>query len=313
MSFAFVFPGQGSQSLRMMDGVVNFPEVKEVFSEAKEILGVDFLAMLQEETQDSINQTINTQPLMLAAGFATYLLWRKHNGTRPTIMAGHSLGEWTALVASGVILFRDALQLVKLRALAMQAAVPMHAGAMAVVLGLDDDTVIKVCSEIEKTSKNVVAGANFNSPGQVVIAGDKTAVDLAIVALKANGAKKVQLLPISVPSHCSLMQGASKKLAEAIAPVEFRAPQIPVIHNYDNNVYTDVVLIKEALVKQLYSPIFWSKTINKIASMQISQILECGPGKVLAGLNKRINSNLISYSLQNESDLDKALAELKNN
>lgn len=311
MSFAIVFPGQGSQSLKMMDGVIDFPDIKKVFSQAKEVLGIDFLAMLQEETADNINQTVNTQPLMLASGFATYLLWREHKGSRPTIMAGHSLGEWTALVASGVIQFRDALKLVRLRALAMQDAVPAGEGAMAAVLGMDDNIVTKICNEVENNSGGVVSGVNFNSPGQIVIAGDKTSVDLAITALTDNGAKKVQLLPISVPAHCKLMIPASKKLASALASVEFRSPQIKVLHNYDTNSHTDLVAIKDALVRQLYSPVLWTQTINKIADMNLTQILECGPGKVLSKLNKRINSNLISYNLHNKADLDKALAELK--
>lgn len=311
MSFAFVFPGQGSQSLKMLDGILDFPDTKKIFSRAKEVLGVDFLAMLQEETPDNINQTINTQPLMLASGVATYLLWREHKGVKPTVMAGHSLGEWTALVASGVILFRDALKLVKLRATAMQEAVPIGEGAMGAVLGLDDDIVIKVCSEIEKSSGEIVAPVNFNSPGQVVIAGTKKAVDLALVALKDNGAKKVQLLPVSVPAHCKLMLPASKKLASALASVEFRAPQVKVLHNYDTKSHTNLVLIKEALVKQLYSPVLWTETINKIADMHVHQVLECGPGKVLSGLNKRINSHIVSYNLHNKDDLDKALADLK--
>ncbi len=311
MSFAFVFPGQGSQSLKMLDGILSFPDTKKVFSKAKEVLGVDFLAMLQEETADNINQTVNTQPLMLASGYATYLLWREHKGAKPVVMAGHSLGEWTALVASGVIPFRDALKLVKLRALAMQEAVPAGEGAMAAVLGLDDDAVIKVCTEIEKSSGEIVSGVNFNSPGQVVIAGSTKAVELAMAALKDNGAKKVQLLPVSVPAHSKLMLPASKKLASALASVEFRAPLVKVLHNYDTKSHTNLVLIKEALVKQLYSPVLWSETINKIADMHVNQILECGPGKVLSGLNKRINSNIVSYTLNNQADLDKALAELK--
>lgn len=311
MSFAFIFPGQGSQSLKMLDGIIDFPDTKKIFSKTKEVLGVDFLAMLQEETADNINQTVNTQPLMLASGFATYLLWREHKGAKPTVMAGHSLGEWTALVASGVIPFREALKLVKLRALAMQDAVPSGAGAMAAVLGLEDEVVIKVCAEIEKSSGGVVSGVNFNSPGQVVIAGDKQTVDLAIAALKDNGAKKVQLLAVSVPAHSKLMLPASKKLASAIASVEFRVPQVKVLHNYDTNAHTDIVAIKDALVKQLYSPVLWTKTINKIADMEIPHIVECGPGKVLSGLNKRINSSLISYNLHNQADLEKALAELK--
>jgi [acyl-carrier-protein] S-malonyltransferase len=192
----------------------------------------------------------------------------------------------------------------------MQDAVPAGEGAMAAVLGLDDATIIKICDEIETSTNGIVSAANFNSPGQVVIAGDKKTVDLAIMALKDSGAKKVQLLPVSVPSHSKLMIPASKKLASALASVEFRVPQVPVLHNYDTNSSTDLVAIKEALVKQLYSPVLWTKTMNKIADMHITNVLECGPGKVLSGLNKRINSHLVSYNLNNQADLDKALAEL---
>lgn len=311
MSFAFIFPGQGSQSLKMMDGISNFDIVNEVFLQAKTILGVDFLSMLQEDNADNINQTINTQPLMLSCGFATYLLWRKQGGIRPSFLAGHSLGEWTALVASGVITFMDALKLVKIRAASMQDSIAVNDGAMAAILGLDDNTIINICKEVEELSGKVVSAANFNSPGQVVIAGDKDAVVMAGNRLKEHGAKKVQLLAVSVPSHCSLMLPASKVLRNELTNVQFNPPQIPVLHNCDTQYYDDPATIKQALVKQLYSPVLWTTTINKLAAMNISHIVECGPGKVLSNLNKRINPLVVSYCLHNQDDLDKALAELQ--
>lgn len=311
MSFAFIFPGQASQSLKMLDGLNEFPQIKKTFARTKEVLGVDFLAMLQEETADNINQTVNTQPLMLAAGVASYLIWREHGGSRPSVVAGHSLGEWTALVASGVLSFKDALKLVRLRATAMQNAVKAGDGAMAAILGLDDDKVISICAIVEKETNGTVAPVNFNSPGQVVIAGDKTSVEKALIALKDGGAKKVQLINVSVPSHCKLMVPASKKLASAIASVEFKSPIIPIIHNVNAKPCTDIAEIKEALVKQLYSAVLWSQTIKKIADMGISQVLECGPGKVLSGLNKRIDERIVSYNLHNKDDLDKAFSSLK--
>jgi len=311
MSFAFVFPGQGSQSLKMMDGLIHLPEISQIFNQSREVLGIDFLAMLQEETPENINQTVNTQPLMLTADIAIYTLWSKLSNKKPSIMVGHSLGEWSALVASGVLSFTDALKLVKLRAEAMQEAVPEGVGAMAAILGLDDASVIKVCREVETQTLGVVAGVNFNSPGQVVIAGDKNSVEKAVEVLKENGAIKVQLLAVSVPSHCSLMKPAGEQLAEAIAEVEFKTPQIPVLQNFDANSYSDVNLIKDALVKQLYSPVLWTSTITKMADMGITQVLECGPGKVLTSLNKRISDKISSYTLNNQADLDKALAELQ--
>ena len=310
MAFAFVFPGQGSQSLKMMDGLLDCPVVNETFATAKEVLGIDFLAMLQEETADNINRTVNTQPLVLTAGYATYLSYLRRGGKKPSVMAGHSLGEWTALVAGGVIEFEDALKLVRLRAEAMQEAVAPGEGAMAAVLGMDDDKIIAICAQIVKDSGGVVAGVNFNSPGQVVIAGDKMSVDAAAIVLKENGAKRVQPLPVSVPSHCSLMLPASLKLAHALKTVHFNTPHIPVLHNYNVKSYTDTSLIKDALVKQLYQPVLWTKTILAIAADGVLQVVECGPGKVLSGLNKRITPNLVSYNLHNEADFEKVLAEL---
>ncbi|MBP9742760.1 MAG: ACP S-malonyltransferase [Burkholderiales bacterium] len=310
MAFAFVFPGQGSQSLKMMDELLEYPIIQETFDQAQQILGIDFLAMLQEETSDNINQTVNTQPLLLTAGYAIYKLWLSQMGDLPMVMAGHSLGEWTSLVASGVLNFTDALKLVKIRATAMQEAVLPGSGAMAAVMGLDDEKIISICDEIAQKTHGVVAAVNFNSPAQVVIAGDKISVEAASIALKDNGAKKVQPLAVSVPSHCKLMIPASEKLAEALANVEFKQPQIEVIHNFNVQSYTDTELIKQALVKQLYQPVLWSKTINTIANSGVTHIVECGPGKVLASLNKRINENLISYNLRNPAEFTKAMAEL---
>jgi [acyl-carrier-protein] S-malonyltransferase len=223
-------------------------------------------------------------------------------------MAGHSLGEWTALVASGVIDFKDALKLVRLRAESMQEAVKPGDGAMAAVLGLDDDVIVSVCKEVEKETAGVVAGVNFNSPGQVVIAGSTASVHRASEVLKEKGARKVQPLPVSVPSHCSLMLPASVKLSEALKNVNFNTPTIPVLHNFNVKEYSDTSLIKEALVKQLYMPVLWTQTINKIFEHGITKVVESGPGKVLSGLNKRINAEIVSYNII--SDFETVLTEL---
>ena len=309
MDFAFIFPGQGSQSLKMMDNQLSLEVVQETFEIAKNILGCNFLSMLQEETPDNINQTINTQPLVLTAGYAMYRSWIQKGGRLPKIMAGHSLGEWTALVASGVIDFNDALRLVRLRAESMQEAVKPGEGAMAAVLGLDDAIIIEVCNEAQKETGGVVAGVNFNSPGQVVIAGSANSVERASELLKEKGARKVQPLPVSVPSHCSLMIPASVKLAKALENVNFNAPTIPVLHNFNVEQYTNIAQIKEALVKQLYMPVLWTQTISQIVNNGVTSIVESGPGKVLSGLNKRINTEIISYNII--SDLETVLTELK--
>ena len=303
MSFAFVFPGQGSQSLKMMDKIKELDIIKHTFNQAKNILDVDFLEMLDLESVDDINKTVNTQPLMLVSGYATYLAWYELTGKVPEILAGHSLGEWTALVVSGVIDFADALKLVKLRAEAMQDAVEHGNGAMAAVLGLDDAKIIEICDKITEESGGVVAGVNFNSPGQVVIAGDKISVELAGTRLKENGAKRVQLLPVSVPSHCSLMKPAADKLAKTINDIMFNAPKIPIVQNVDAQIHQSITLIKDALIKQLYSPVLWSATINNIVAGGVTNIIECGPGKILTGLNKRINSSVISFSLMSKEDI----------
>lgn len=307
MAFAFLFPGQGSQSLNMMDGFAA-PIVKETFDEASEALGEDLWAMLKADSAEAINQTINTQPLMLAAGVATYRAWLAAGGATPTHFAGHSLGEYSALVAADALDFDDAVRLVRLRAEAMQSAVPAGEGAMAAVLGLDDAEIVLACAEA--AAGDVVSAVNFNAPGQVVIAGSKAAVDRAIAACKARGAKRAMPLPVSVPSHCALMRPAADKLAEALVGISVNVPLVPVIHNADVASYTDSAAIRDALVRQLYSPVRWTETIRLLAAQGVLHQAECGPGKVLAGLNKRIEASVVSFALTNDAALETTLDTL---
>ncbi len=287
MSFAFFFPGQGSQSLGMMNGFDGTAVVKATFDEASAVLGQDLWAMINGDDAAPINETVNTQPLMLAAGVATYRAYLEAGGKVPAVAAGHSLGEYTALVVAGALDFADAVKLVRLRAELMQSAVPQGEGAMAAILGLDDDVVREVCAEAAQGS--VVEAVNFNSPGQVVIAGAAAAVERAMELAKEKGAKRALPLPVSVPSHCSLMKPAAEKLAEALKNVVIKTPQIRVIHNADVAAYDDAEKIKHALVRQLYSPVRWTETVNALVAEGVTQSAECGPGKVLAGLAKRIN------------------------
>lgn len=307
MAFAFLFPGQGSQSLNMMDGFAA-PIVKETFDEASEALGEDLWAMLKADSADAINQTVNTQPLMLAAGVATYRAWLAAGGATPTHFAGHSLGEYSALVAADALDFDDAVRLVRLRAEAMQSAVPAGEGAMAAVLGLDDAEIVLACAEA--AAGDVVSAVNFNAPGQVVIAGSKAAVDRAIAACKARGAKRAMPLPVSVPSHCALMRPAADKLAEALVGISVNVPLVPVIHNADVASYTDPAAIRDALVRQLYSPVRWTETVRLLAAQGVLHQAECGPGKVLAGLNKRIEASVVSFALTNDAALETTLDTL---
>jgi len=286
---AFFFPGQGSQSVGMMANFADNPVIKQTFVEASDILGVDFWAMVTE-TNELLNQTQHTQPLMLTAGIATYRAYLKAGGLQANIHAGHSLGEYSALVASNALSFADALPLVKFRAEAMQSAVPEGVGAMAAILGLDDDMVRAACAEAAQSE--VCEAVNFNSPGQVVIAGNKAAVERGMELAKAKGAKRALPLPVSVPSLCSLMKPAAEKLAEYLKNVTINAPQIPVIHNADVVSYNESVQIKDALVRQLYSPVRWVETVQAIYAQGVSNSAECGPGKVLAGLTKRIVAEL---------------------
>ncbi len=296
MKTALFFPGQGSQSVGMMAGFEGIAIIKETFNEASDLLGVDFWPMVTEENI-ALNQTENTQPLMLAAGVAVWRVYQIMKGVMPTFMAGHSLGEYTALVAAGAISYADAIPLVRYRAQAMQNAVPEGVGAMAAILGLEDDVVRNVCDESAKGE--VVAPVNLNSPGQIVIAGNRAAVERAMMMAKEKGAKRALQLPVSVPSHCSLMKPAADQLAEYLKSVEIKAPEVPVIHNADVVSYNEPEKIKDALVRQLYSPVRWSDTVKLIHKLQIGKTAECGPGKVLAGLTKRITADLPCTALVN--------------
>jgi [acyl-carrier-protein] S-malonyltransferase len=282
---AFFFPGQGSQSVGMMEGFGDNATIKSTFTEASDILGVDFWSMATEPNE-LLNQTQHTQPLMLIAGIATHRAYIQAGGLQASIHAGHSLGEYTALVAAGALSFADALPLVKYRAEVMQSAVPEGVGAMAAILGLDDEVVRAVCAEAAQGE--VCEAVNYNSIGQVVIAGNVAAVERGMVLAKEKGAKRTLPLPVSVPSHCALMRPAAEKLAEYLKSVTIVAHAIPVIHNADVVAYSDSEHIKAALVRQLYSPVRWVETVQKIHTQEACRFAECGPGKVLAGLTKRI-------------------------
>ena len=296
--FACVFPGQGSQSVGMMDGYTDFPIVRETFAEASDILGEDFWAMVRDGPADTLNLTINTQPLMLMAGVAVHRAWNTLGDVKPVFMAGHSLGEYTALVASGALAFSDALPLVRFRAEVMQEAVPEGAGAMAAILGLDDELVRVVCNEVTGSSHGeLLEPANFNSPGQIVIAGHKNAVLRGMELAKLRGAKRAVLLTVSIPSHCSLMSPAAERLRERLEEVVLDVPEIPLLHNADVQQHEDPETIKEVLIQQLFSPVRWTEIIHSFADAGITCVVECGPGKILSGLNKRISANLQSLAL----------------
>ena len=299
--FSFIFPGQGSQSVGMMADFNGHPLIQSTFNEASEVLNVDFWKMATEPNED-INQTIHTQPILLTAGIATWRLWQSKTDKLPSYLAGHSLGEYSALVASNAIEFKDALKLVKYRAEVMQKAVPEGVGAMAAILGMTDQEVVDACKEAQENE--VVEAVNFNSPGQVVIAGNVLAVERAIEIAKSNGAKRAILLPVSVPSHCSLMQKASEELRAYLDTIPIYKPSVNVIHNVDVMTHDDANSIKDALSKQLCHPVRWVETIQKIASHQISDIAECGPGKVLTGLAKRISAELKGAALVSENAID---------
>ncbi len=299
---ALLFPGQGSQSVGMMAGFANSAAIENTFIEASNILGVDFWA-IATQPNELLNQTQYTQPLMLIAGVATWRAYQRDNGPVPHYLAGHSLGEYTALVAAKAISFADALPLVKFRAEAMQSAVPEGIGAMAAILGLEDDIVRAVCAEAAQGE--VLEAVNFNSPGQVVIAGNKAAVERGMALAKEKGAKRALALPVSVPSHCALMKPAAEKLAEYLKNVTINTPKIPVIHNADVAVYNDSSQIKDALVRQLYSPVRWGETVQYLHAQGVTNSAECGPGKVLSGLTKRIVAELPCVALtSNEAILE---------
>jgi [acyl-carrier-protein] S-malonyltransferase len=285
MSFAFVFPGQGSQSVGMMAAYGDAPVVRATFDEASAALGDDLWKMVADGPAELLAQTVNTQPVMLTAGIAAWRLWVEKGGRRPAVVAGHSLGEYAALVASGVLELKDAVPLVRLRATAMQDAVPVGTGAMAAILGLDDEGIRAACAE--SAQGEVVEPVNFNAAGQTVIAGNKAAVERAMEACKARGAKRAVALPVSAPFHSSLIRPAAEKLAARLAELNFLVPQIPVINNVDVAIESDTARIKDALVRQAYNPVRWVETVQKMAAMGVTLVAECGPGKVLAGLTKR--------------------------
>ena len=299
MKFAFVFPGQGSQAVGMMAGYGD--SVKETFAEASEALGFDLWDMVANGPAEALNQTVNTQPAMLTAGVAAWRLWQQQGGAMPALMAGHSLGEYTALTCAGALGFADAVRLVRLRAEAMQSAVPEGVGAMAAVLGLDDDAVRSVCTEAAQAE--VLEAVNFNSPGQVVIAGNKAAVDRGCALAKEKGAKRALPLPVSVPSHCALMKPAAEKLAVALEGIEVKAPLVPVLHNADVVAYNDPSAIRDALARQLYMPVRWVETVQAMGQQGVDLIAECGPGKVLTGLNKRILDNVPTLAITDTATL----------
>ena len=311
MTFAFVFPGQGSQSVGMLNSISERPEVRATLQEASEALGEDVAKLIAEGPAEALSLTTNTQPVMLTAGVAFYRAWLAAGGPAPQVMAGHSLGEYSALVAAGVISFKDAVPLVRFRAQAMQSAVPVGTGGMAAILGLDDATVMKVCAEASAASGGVVEAVNFNAPGQVVIAGASDAVTKACELLKAAGAKRALPLPVSAPFHSSLLQPASEKLKGYLANIEFKVPTISVINNVDVQILNDPSAIKDALVRQAAKPVRWQETIQAMAAQGVTQVVECGPGKVLAGLTKRINDQVTGLPVFDEASLNEVLATLK--
>ncbi len=295
MSFAFVFPGQGSQSVGMMAAYGNAPVVRATFDEASAALGEDLWTMVAEGPAEKLALTVNTQPIMLTAGVAVWRLWESLGGKTPAVVAGHSLGEYSALVAAGALKLADAVPLVRLRAAAMQEAVPAGTGAMAAILGLDDDGIAAACAEAAQGE--VVEPVNFNAPGQTVIAGHKGAVERACEACKARGAKRAVLLPVSAPFHSSLLKPAADRLAVALADIAVATPVIPVINNVDVAIETDPAKIKDALVRQAAKPVRWVEIIQKMASMGVTTAAECGPGKVLAGLTKRCADGITGVAL----------------
>jgi len=311
MTFAFVFPGQGSQSVGMLNSISERPEVRATLQEASEALGEDVAKLIAESPAEALSLTTNTQPVMLTAGVAFYRAWLAAGGAAPQVMAGHSLGEYSALVAAGVISFKDAVPLVRFRAQAMQSAVPVGTGGMAAILGLDDATVIRVCAEASAASGGVVEAVNFNAPGQVVIAGASDAVTKACELLKAAGAKRALPLPVSAPFHSSLLQPASEKLKGYLAEIEFKVPRISVINNVDVQILNDPSAIKDALVRQAAKPVRWQETIQAMAAQCVTQVVECGPGKVLAGLTKRINDQVTGLPVFDEASLNEVLVTLK--
>lgn len=312
MKAAFVFPGQGSQSVGMMNSYSELPSVRGTFNEASDILQQDLWSLVSNGPEDSLNLTTNTQPVMLAADVSIYRAWQQAGGIEPHYLAGHSLGEYAALVAAEVLTFTDALKLVRYRAKVMQETVPEGTGGMAAIVGLDDDIVSSVCTEVINAMPDTsLEPANFNAPGQVVIAGHSQAVARAVVLAKSKGAKLAVILPMSIPSHCSLMQSAAEKFALLLEEIALQPPRIPILHNADVQQHSETASIREILVRQLYRPVRWTETIQAIATQNVKYVVECGPGKVLSGLNRRIDKNLENIALTDSGSLLKTVETLK--
>ena len=309
MKLGIVFPGQGSQSLAMMQPFGDVPIVRKTFGEASDVLGQDLWRLAAEGPAQDLNATVNTQPVMLTAGYAVYRAWCEAGGVRPAVVAGHSLGEYTALVAAGALAFSDAVPLVRFRAQAMQEAVPLGAGAMAAILGLDDDAVRAACAEGARGE--VVEAVNFNAPNQVVIAGHKAAVERAAEAAKARGAKRAVMLPVSAPFHSTLLRPAAEQLARRLAGLEIVRPDLPVVNNVDVATEEDPVRIKEALARQACHPVRWVEVIQYMAAAGVTHLAECGPGKVLAGLTRRIVTGMQAYAFTDPRSMQQALEALR--
>jgi [acyl-carrier-protein] S-malonyltransferase len=308
MKIAFVFPGQGSQAVGMMKGFDDHPVVHETFDEASQVLGQDLWSLVTQGPQEDLDLTVNTQPVMLTAGVAVWRAWQAAGGAAPEILAGHSLGEYTALVAANALAFRDAVPLVRFRAQAMQEAVPPGDGAMAAILGADDDTVLAACRKAAEG--HVVEPVNYNAPGQLVIAGERAAVERAMLAAKELGARRAVMLPVSAPFHSSLLKPAAEKLAQRLAQVPFKSPSIPVLHNVDVAQHATADEIRTALAAQAASPVRWTQTIAAFAAQGVTHVVECGPGKVLANLVKRIDDKLEAFALTSGSMLDDTRSQL---
>jgi [acyl-carrier-protein] S-malonyltransferase len=305
-AFAFLFPGQGSQSVGMLEGWGDHPAVRDTLAEASAALGEDIAKLIREGPKEALELTTNTQPVMLTAGIAAYRAWRAEGGAEPAAVAGHSLGEYSALVAAGALTLADALPLVRFRAQAMQEAVPVGAGAMAAILGLDADAVRAGCAEAAAQSGEVCEAVNFNDPKQTVIAGSKTGVEKGCEVLKAKGAKRALPLPVSAPFHSSLMKPAAERLRERLASVMIAAPRMPVVNNIDVAAPTDAAAIRDALYRQAFGPVRWVEVVQALRARGLAQLIECGPGKVLAGMVKRIDAEAVTTTVFDPATLAEA-------
>ena len=309
---AFIFPGQGSQKIGMLSDLSEDHKVfSETFDVASQVLGYDLWNLAQSGTQEEINLTEITQPLLLTSSIALWKLWREKSGIDPSHLAGHSLGEWSALVCAEVLEFSDAVEIVRQRGAFMQSAVPVGKGAMAAIIGLDDDDILHVCQTAQKTAGGEVSAVNFNAPGQVVIAGSTAAVECAIALCKSAGAKRALPLPVSAPFHTKMMKPAADALRDQVKRTKFSPPKIPVIHNVRANQETDTETIKSLMLEQIYSPVLWVRCISELCDLGVQNFIECGPGKVLGGLNKRIDKNLASFSLDNLANFKNTIAAIQ--